>query len=99
MTNNDLIDHISNCAGITKAQAKRALDCMQQGIITGLKDSGELRLRIGSFTVAERRARLGRNPRTGEALSISARKVVKFKASKILKEGIGKTNTVSRDTF
>ncbi len=99
MTDDELIDHISNCAGITKAQARRALECMQKGIIKGLKDTGKLDLAIGSFDIVKRRAALGRNPRTGESVSQPARNYIRFKASNALKKEISEIDIPLRNTF
>jgi len=99
MTNDELIDHIANCAGISRAQAKRALECMQDGVIKGLQATGTLRLQIGSFVLRDRAARQGRNPRTGESITISARKVVAFRPSKMLKEVINQESNQSQNFF
>lgn len=99
MTHDELIDHIASCAGISKAQAKRALECMQGGIIKGLEATGTLRLQIGSFVLRDRAERQGRNPQTGAPITISARKVVAFKPSKMLKEIINKESHQSQSSF
>lgn len=94
MTNDELIDHIANCAGITKVQAKRALQCMQDGVIKGLKATGTLRLQIGSFILREETEHQG-----GPPLLMSERKVVGFKPSNMLKEVINEEGNQSKSTF
>ncbi|MCK9239436.1 HU family DNA-binding protein [Desulfocurvus sp.] len=70
----------------TKAAAEKAFDTFCAIIATKLNDGERLRLPgVGSFTVSERAARTGRNPQTGAAIKIPARKVVKFSVSKGLK--------------
>lgn len=75
-------------AGIeTKAAADRALEAVLGGIAGGLKKDGAVSLvGFGTFKVKTRAARMGRNPQTGEAIKISAKKVVGFKASADLKK-------------
>lgn len=81
MNKSQLIDAIALEAGITKVQAKSALEAFVK--ITGetLKSGDKIALvGFGSFLVNEKQARTGRNPRTGEPLNIAAKKTVKFKA-------------------
>ena len=99
MLKEELIDHIANCAGISRAQAKRALECMQSGVVKGLQDTGRMRLEIGSFVLRERAARQGRHPRTGATIKISAAKIVAFKPSKKLKEIINEQSGLSQSHF
>ena len=76
--------------GETKAAAERALNVVLAGIQHGLKKDKSVSLvGFGSFTVRKRAARMGRNPRTGEALKIKASKTVGFKAGKALKDMVG----------
>lgn len=73
----------------TKASAEKAFDTFCAIISTKLNDGERLRLPgVGSFTVSERAARTGRNPQTGAAIKIPARKVIKFSVSKGLKEDL-----------
>lgn len=80
MNKNDLIHDIAACSGLTSAQAKRAIDCYHECIKGALKQGDRVGIvGFGSFTIAERTARIGRNPQTGIEISIPAKKVVKFK--------------------
>ena len=80
MNKADLIEQVAACAGLTKAQAKRAIDCYHSCVAGALKKSDRVALvGFGSFSVAKRAARMGRNPQTGKAIKIAAKKVVVFK--------------------
>ena len=85
MTQAELIGVIAKSAGITKDKAGKALDTFQDTVTKELKKSGKLALvGFGTFSVVKRKAREGRNPQTGKAIKIPAKKVVKFKAGKEL---------------
>jgi DNA-binding protein HU-beta len=89
MNKTDLIDHIATVADISKASATRALDAAIDGIAAALEKEEVVTLvGFGSFYVGARAARSGRNPRTGELISIRAAKVPKFRAGKGLKDAI-----------
>jgi len=82
----DIISRMAEGAGITKAQAKKAMDELLEAVKDGLKDGGRVGfIGFGSFSVAERKARAGRNPKTGEVIQIPESKTVKFTASEKLK--------------
>ena len=86
---NDLVASVAEAAGLSKADATRAVDAVFEAITTALKDGDEVRLvGFGTFTVSERAASEGRNPRTGEKITIAASKQPKFKAGKGLKDAI-----------
>ena len=81
MNKAELIDAIALKADLTKADAKRALDAFIEATTDALKDGDRVALvGFGSFAVASREARKGRNPRSGAEITIPAKKVVKFKA-------------------
>ena len=89
MGKQELVEFIAAKAGLTKADATRALDAAIEGITTGLKKEGKVSLvGFGTFAVSERAAREGRNPRTGETVTIAARKAVTFKAGSALKDAV-----------
>ncbi|NIC40710.1 HU family DNA-binding protein [Aquabacterium sp. A08] len=89
MNKAELIEHIATEADISKASATRALEATLQAIATTLKDGGSVSLvGFGAFSVTERAARTGRNPKTGEAVHIEAAKIPKFKPGKALKDAI-----------
>ncbi len=89
MTKADLVEKIAGNASITKADAERALNAVLEAISAGLKEEEKLTLvGFGSFVVENRKARQGRNPRTGEAITIPASRSVKFRPGKQLKESL-----------
>lgn len=81
MNKAELIDAIAADAGLSKADAKRALDGFIAATTKALKKGDNVALvGFGSFKVSKRAARKGRNPQTGKEIKIAAKKVVKFKA-------------------
>ncbi|MEJ5226936.1 HU family DNA-binding protein [Thermodesulfovibrio sp.] len=89
MTKADLIGKIASKAGLTKAEAGKALDAMIDAVKESLKKGDKVTLvGFGSFYVSKRKARKGRNPRTGQEIKIPATKVPKFTAGKSLKEAV-----------
>ena len=81
MNKSELVDAMSSKSGLTKADAKKALDAFVEVTTETLKAGDKLALvGFGSFSVSERAARTGRNPQTGKEIQIAAKKVVKFKA-------------------
>lgn len=84
-----LINFIAENADITKKDAKGMLDLVLEGIMNGIEQDRKVSLLgFGNFTLAERAARKGRNPLTGEELDIPAKVVVKFKPSANLKTAV-----------
>jgi len=89
LNKNDLVAAVAEAAGLTKAEANKAVDAVFDGISGALKKGDEVRLvGFGTFGVAERAASEGRNPRTGEKIAIAASKQPKFKAGKGLKDSL-----------
>ena len=89
MNKNDLIDAVTTSTGLSKSDGVHAVDSMLASIADALKGGGEVRLPgFGTFSVAQRKASEGRNPRTGEPIQIPASKLPKFKAGKALKEAL-----------
>ncbi len=89
MNKTDLIDAIAESADISKASAARAIDSLTAAIASSLKKKEAVTLAgFGTFTVKERAARTGRNPRTGEAIEIKASCSMGFKPGKALKDAI-----------
>ena len=87
MTKAELVSKIAELAGVTKVQAERGLDALIQAITEAVEKGEAVRLvGFGTFEVVRRAERAGRNPRTGEPLKISEKKVVKFRAGKILND-------------
>ena len=89
MNKNDLISAVATSAGLSKADATKAVDSVFESITGALKSGGDVRLvGFGTFSVAQRAQTRGRNPRTGEAITIPASKHPKFKAGKALKGAV-----------
>ncbi len=85
----ELVEAVAEKAGITKADATRAIDATFEAITGALKQGDKVPLvGFGTFDVSERAAREGRNPKTGETVHIAARKAVSFKAGSALKEAV-----------
>ncbi|MBW6479522.1 MAG: HU family DNA-binding protein [Bacteroidales bacterium] len=81
MNKAELIDAMASHSGLTKADAKKALDAFIGATTGALKKGGRVALvGFGSFSVSKRESRKGRNPQTGKEITIPAKKVVKFKA-------------------
>ena len=81
MSKAELIDAMASEAGLSKADAKKALDGFIKATTNALSNGDKVTLvGFGSFSVATRAARTGRNPQTGQEIKIAAKKVVKFKA-------------------
>lgn len=89
MNKSDLISAMADKASITKAQAGEALDGFMGATTDALKKGEKLILvGFGTFSVNQRAARTGRNPRTGKEIQIAAKNVVKFKAGSGLSEKV-----------
>jgi DNA-binding protein HU-beta len=89
MTKAGLIDVVAAGAEISKSTAGKAIDSFTEAIAETLKKGDKVSLTgFGTFTVSERKARIGRNPRTGESINIPASKSPKFSAGKTFKEAI-----------
>ncbi|RFA30481.1 DNA-binding protein HU [Alkalilimnicola ehrlichii] len=89
MNKSELIEAVAQNADISKAAASRAVDALVDSITAALKEGDQVTLvGFGTFSVRERAARSGRNPRTGETITIAASKVPGFKAGKALKDAV-----------
>lgn len=89
MNKSDLIEAIAQAADISKAAAERALDGTVEAITTSLQKGDMVTLvGFGTFHVGDRKARSGRNPRTGDTIEIKASRVPKFRAGKALKDAV-----------
>lgn len=89
MNKYELTEAIASSANLTKAAAAQALDAVIDGITSALQRGDNVSLiGFGNFTVKDRAARIGRNPRTGEPIQIKAAKVPVFKAGKGLKDAV-----------
>ncbi len=89
MNKGELIDSVANASGLSRADATKAVDGILQSVTTTLSNGGSVSLvGFGTFSVKARAARMGRNPRTGEAIHIPASNVPGFKAGKALKDAV-----------
>jgi DNA-binding protein HU-beta len=89
MNKQELIAAVSDGAGLTKADASKAVEGVFDAITGALKKGDEVRLvGFGTFSVSKRKASTGRNPRTGEPMKIKASSQPKFKAGKGLKDAV-----------
>ena len=89
MNKNDLVAAVSSSAGISKSDAAKVVNSVFDNITSALRKRNDVRLvGFGTFSVAQRKATTGRNPRTGEVIQISARQQAKFKAGKALKAAV-----------
>ena len=85
MNKTDLVAKIAEGAGMSKVDAKKALDATLEAIVKAVKKGDKVALvGFGTFAVTPRKARKGINPATKKAITIPAKKVVKFKAGKEL---------------
>lgn len=89
MTKAELIASVGKEAKISKAGAEKAINAFTNTVIKALKRGDKLTLPgFGTFSVAKRKARIGRNPQTGKEIKIPATKVAKFKAGNILRNAV-----------
>jgi len=91
VTKSELIEKVAEKTGMTKKDSGKAVDAVLEAITKALGKGEKVSLvGFGTFDVRKRAARMGRNPQTGKAIKIAARKVPAFKAGKSLKEAVGK---------
>ena len=96
MTKAELVEDVARAAELTKKDAERLVEIVFESIIETLNQGEKIELRgFGSFRVRERGARRGRNPKTGDPVSIPAKRVPYFKPGKELKELINDENSGS----
>ena len=89
MNKGELIDAVAASAGLSRSDATKAVDAVLDNVTRALSSGNSVSLvGFGTFTVKERAARMGRNPRTGEPIQIKASKVPGFKAGKALKDAV-----------
>ena len=89
MNKGELIDAIAKDAGLSKADAGKALNAFVSNVSGSLKKGNAVQLiGFGTFSISKRAARSGRNPQTGATIKIAAKKVAKFKAGKALADTV-----------
>jgi len=89
MNKSELVESMAKAGGISKAAAEKTLGGMLAAVTTALKKGDKVTLvGFGTFSVTKRAARQGRNPQTGKAITIKARKVARFKPGSKLAEAV-----------
>ena len=89
ITKQDLVNHLNDTLGLNKVESKELVEAFFQEIKQSLKNSEDVKISgFGNFKILNKKERPGRNPKTGEPVTISARKVVTFKASQKLRKRI-----------
>ncbi len=89
MNKNEFIDKVADMADMSKSDAERAVNAVLDAVTNALKAGDDVRLvGFGTFSAAKRKAREGRNPRTGETIQIAASIQPKFSAGKGLKDAL-----------
>lgn len=89
MNKSDIVAKIAKDAGLTKSKAEAAFNSLIAGITASLKKGRKVTIvGFGTFSVAKKKARVGRNPQTGAPIKIAARKVPKFSSGSDLKKAV-----------
>jgi len=89
MNKAELVDMLASKTGMTKKAASDALDTILDAVVSALKSGDKVTITgFGTFEVRQRKARTGRNPQTGESITIPARRVAAFRAGKGLKDAV-----------
>ncbi len=89
MNKNDLVAAVASNSGLSKADSAKAVDSIFSTVTSALRGGDDVRLvGFGTFSVVNRKASVGRNPRTGERIQIPASRQPKFKAGKGLKQSV-----------
>jgi DNA-binding protein HU-beta len=89
MNKQELIAAVADASGLARGDASRAVEAVFDTISASLKKGDEVRLvGFGTFSLSKRKASTGRNPRTGEPMTIKASTQPKFKAGKLLKDSV-----------
>ena len=97
MNKKQLVTKLSGSLNLSKADAERTFDTITNTILDALKSDDSVKIAgFGTYKVAKRKARIGRNPRTGEQIQIAASQKVKFLPAKALKEIFNKKNILNK---
>lgn len=89
MTKAELIESVASKVDLPRATAERAVNTMFDEIVAALKQGDKVNISgFGTFSISTRKARTGRNPKTGESIEIAASRAAKFKPGKTLKDEI-----------
>ena len=88
-TRSDLIEAVYKSAKVTRNDATLIFDSFLEKMVSLLKETNEVKIpKFGSFTIKEKSARMGRNPKTGKAVEIAAHNAIAFKPSSVLKNAV-----------
>jgi integration host factor subunit alpha len=89
MTKGDIVERISEKIGFSKKEASEVVDSIFEVLKSRLADGGKVKISgFGNFVVNQKRPRKGRNPQTGDEITITGRRVLSFKASPVLKKAM-----------
>ena len=89
MTKADLIESVASKVDLPRAKAEQAVNTLFDDMVEALKQGDKVNISgFGTFAVSSRKARVGRNPKTGESIEIGASRAAKFKAGKTLKDAL-----------
>ena len=89
VTKSDIVDHLHATLGLNKTESKELVESFFHEIAQSLLDDKEVKLSgFGNFEIIKKKARPGRNPKSGEAVTVSARKVVTFRAGQKLRSKV-----------
>lgn len=98
LTKADLAEHLFNTLGLNKREAKELVELFFEGIRRSLESGESVKLSgFGNFDLRDKRERPGRNPKTGEEIPITARRVVTFRAGHKLKSRVEKSHVKSEE--
>ena len=94
MNKRELISQVANSMGSTQVTAEKVINAMMESITASLHKGDNVRLLgFGTFTIKQRPAKAGRNPRTGVAIQIPAKRVVRFRPGKVIEEAVALGST------
>jgi len=94
MTKADIVEKVNNQFGLSKKESSDLVESVLALIKSTLESGEDVKIAgFGKFEVKQKKARKGRNPSTGETITIDARRILSFKASSVLKERINRQNT------
>lgn len=92
LTKVDIVEKVAAKCGFSKLEASELVETMFEAIKAALENGENVKLSgFGNFVLRDKTSRMGRNPQTGEAMEISARRVMSFKVSQVLKDAINKS--------
>ena len=93
ITKSDIVDHLHSTLGLNKSESKEIVESFFNEIAESLVKDEEVKLSgFGNFELIRKKARPGRNPKTGEVVTVSARKVVTFRAGQKLRNKVASQN-------